>query len=431
MNPLETPNIRKLLFTLQHTNSTTEAMASYILLGGKDLGLLTVLSVEGYSPDFNIELFPRILKIHNVIPYYSSHKLLVLSQNTAEKALSQQKAIITIDHTLMFDTNTASYVGKLLKGQSLGDNQTEIVKFFDELIYQNCNFDHLYYLQENTKQIHLAVKNSKEGKLAFWKSLNKKFRWNLASLMYLRKINNTAYIKQSKIQFDITFRTAIQEAITASFDYYASKEGQQKNQNTLQVQKAILLLLLVSLRINFSSKRSARNKAKELLSEIQHNIGAFFDREITIMLMYFISNKQIPILKSINKGKKTKRLLKKIDNIAWDLYAPRFMEQVITASAPEKVMIPFIASFDKNLQETTKLFPIKGSIIDPKSGRFLSFTSNKQKEIFSTLEIESEVSQLFTMANIEERSRNRPKSLQDLNVKIKLEYRKLRNSLYR
>ncbi|PWF65546.1 hypothetical protein CBX98_25600, partial [Vibrio sp. T9] len=93
----------------------------------------------------------------------------------------------------MFDTNIATYIDAMVRGESLGHVHSKVVPLIDDLLRDDLNFDHLYYLVENVKTVHRQVKRFSSSPLLFWRSLHKDFRRNLVSLELFRSINTKDY----------------------------------------------------------------------------------------------------------------------------------------------------------------------------------------------------------------------------------------------
>jgi hypothetical protein len=89
----------------------------------------------------------------------------------------------------------------------------------------------------------------------------------------------------------------------------------------------------------------------EYFKYVNKVVGAYFDREAIIAHKYFNDRKSLAILEKIKKGSSKVGLLKKLDNIAWDMAAPRFMEKLILAGGEGRYFIPMFLTFDAGLRE--------------------------------------------------------------------------------
>ncbi|MCB2251520.1 hypothetical protein KTQ74_06410 [Pseudomonas chlororaphis] len=420
-------NVKELLWKLQRVETTLEAFSAYSKYAVSFQDLKVVVSLDDFAAHKSFGKFETIAKIENVIPYYRSHQLLVLNNETVRAAKRDELANFVVDHTLMFDTNVASAISTMFRGRGLRNNHDRVIKLLDSVVYNEYNFDHLFYMQESIKFVRVISENWVGGAGGFWKKLNKGFRWNLAALMCFRKIECGEYVKHSKVSFECSFRQAVKEARNASYNYYVSGEGRDAARKVVLMQRDILLLLLVALRINFSTERNIEDRTKLLLDEVQSIVGVFHEREISILLSYFVDPKSVPILGTINKGGKNRRLLKKVDNIAWDFYTPRAMEMAINHFSTGQIILPYLATFDKNLEQLVGMFPVKGTILSVKDGLHLPFRSEKQVSYFEELGVAEIVAEFFTDQKIQERSRNRSQTIEEQFIKIKTEYEKFRS----
>ena len=202
-------------------------------------------------------------------------------------------------------------------------------------MYNNVNFDLFFYFVENIKiAFSVALRMAKGGfnsPLKFWKSLDKDFRWNIVCIKLFRYIDSSHYQKTRMLKFDIGFREAVRESIDFTYKFYASAEGKELiEERLLPMQRLILIQLLAILRIEFSSKKGPREKLKQFLDFVQDKGEVYLERETILAHRYFKSRATVPMLEKINRGGEQKGLLKKIDNLAWDMTAARFMEMMVT-----------------------------------------------------------------------------------------------------
>lgn len=427
MQIYDQPDIKKLLMALVDAESVLDAISVYRKYGFNSENLQVILSLDYYSPNQSLRKLESIASIENVIPYYRSHQLLLLNSHTVSAAQRGQSIDISVDHTLMFDSNVASSISTMFRGRSLGSNHNQVIKLMDAVIHNNYNFDHLFYMQESIKLVRVTSEKWTGNAAGFWKKLRKGFRWNLAALMCFRKIDCSEYINHSRILFSISFREAVREAQNAAYSYYVSDAGKISARNVILMQRELLLLLLIALRVKFSTPPNVKNQTKLLLVEVHKTLGVFHEREVSILVSFFNNPKSVPILETVNRGGKNRRLLKKVDNIAWDFYTPRAMERVINQFSDGQIILPYLATFDKNLKVLANMFPIKGTILSMTDGLHLPFRSNNQFNYFEEHGVSDIVAGYFTDQKIQERALNRALTIEDQFIKIKSEYKKLRS----
>lgn len=124
-----------------------------------------------------------------------------------------------------------------------------------------------------------------------------------------------------------------------------------------------MTLCLAVLRIQYSSNEGPKKKLTKLIEYLQKN-GVYFVREAVIAYRFFKDRDAVPIMNVLNKGGKHTDILSKIDNLAWDMTLPRYMEIYTAVNAPEDFMIPLCLTFDQKLLELIRCFFVKAVIID-------------------------------------------------------------------
>jgi hypothetical protein len=243
------------------------------------------------------------------------------------------------------------------------------MKVIDDILYNDLNFDPSFYFVENIKQAYPIALDMKNDGInsphKFWDLLDENFRQNIVSLQLFRNFDYPHYRKSRKLKFNISYEEAVTRSINLTYYFYASSEGQELVSHFLFLQKVILHHLLLILKIQFSSKRGAKNKTAEFLDSVQKE-GVYFERETIVAHKYFRDPKTIRILESVNRGTQTD-LWGKINNLAWDMTAPRFMERMIAMEEQADFIVPFFLTFDRNLRQLIRSFPVKAVIIDRRS----------------------------------------------------------------
>lgn len=333
---------------------------------------------------------------------------------------------LRIDYTITFDTNVAGYVNRLVRGESLKGQEDEIMHVIDDILYHDLNFDPSFYFVENIKQAYpLALRIPKDETNSphkFWESLDDSFRENIVNLELFRNCNCQHYRKTRKLKFDIGIEEAIAKSVNSTYWFYASAEVQELIKDLLFQQKAILFQLLVILKVQFSSSRGPRKKIKRFLEFMQEE-GMYFDRETIVAYKYFKDRKTIPLLGRVNKGGAQTGLREKIDNLAWDMTAPRLMERMIAVNEPGDYMVPFFLTFDQKLRELFRCYPVKAVIIDRRTGGVQSIPELNTGAYFEK-EGCGDMSFFSEEKRIERFSREVP-TLEILSDRIDNEYREL------
>src|SRR5690606_36452412 len=118
------------------------------------------------------------------------------------------------------------------------------IPLIDEILHDGLNFDFLFYMVENIKNITNLVCNEQKSKISFWRSLGKDFRSNLVSLQIFRSIDSKEYKRTSSPRPLFTYRDAARRAVDFAYDFYASEVGNEHIHSFLLVQRLILLQLI-------------------------------------------------------------------------------------------------------------------------------------------------------------------------------------------
>jgi len=327
--------------------------------------------------NYEISSIPASLKqlpssVRNkLIPYFEHEKIYFMSDEIILNTLSRKNVEIPIDYTVCFDTNFASYIGTIVRGGDLKENNDSVISILDSLIYHDINFDHLFYLAENIKQVRKTILDKEGDSLSshgFWKTLKKYFRWNLVALELFREINCKHYKKTSVPKSNLSFRHAFKQSIENTYRFYASKQGREFCGHIIENQRVILLLLIKIISIQFKSGKKERVKLTELLEFMHNKIGAYFDREAMIATIYYIDRNMVPFLSSVSVGCRQTRLLKKLDNLAWDIVSVRFIEQIMAYGGEGQFFVPYFLTLDSKLAEIYGLYRVKAVIFDDESG---------------------------------------------------------------
>lgn len=184
--------------------------------------------------------------------------------------------------------------------------------------------------------------------------------------------------------------------------------------------------------IQLSSNKNAKNKMAEYFAFVNEVVGIFFERESIIAHQYFLDRKKVSILEKFHKGMPKDRLLKKLDNIAWDMAAPRFMENTIPSMSKTgngRYFIPMFVSFDVKLKELLSLYPIKGAIYSKTSGKLIPIPTINTFLYFEKNDCSKNLEYFFSDSVKETREKKPLHSRTSVHECIKHEYEKLRHTV--
>lgn len=416
---------------LSGAEDPSEAVRAWAMLQGKHPDLRGMVSFTSYKKRATPPAINKYTKapMNYLMPYFMTEHIYFLDDELLVDMFNSNKVEFGIDYTLMFDSNIATYINRLVRGESLGSVQTKVVSLVDEILHDNLNFDHIFYMTENVKNVIGLLEYNSLSKLSFWRSLNKNFRNNMVSLQLFRSIDCEQYKRTSNPVPVFSYSNAARRAIDFCYDFYASKIGREHILDFVLVQRIILLQLIGMITIQLSSNRSSKNKMSEYFEYVHNVVGAYFDRESVIAHKYFMNRQNVTMLKDIHKGDSKIRLLKRLDNIAWDMASPRFMEKMIAHGSDGgkgRYFIPMFLSFDSKLRDLLGLFPVKGAIYNKETGELIPLPKVNTMDYFTENGCKNQMEYLYSdSARNERKLRDRP-SRKSIHEKIKCEYRKLR-----
>lgn len=416
---------------LSDAKTPDDALLAWSILRGKHPDLIGIVSLDQYTRSALPSAIKKYTKspLNYLVPYFETENIYFLEDDLLGEMLDSNEVKFGVDYTLMLDTNIVSYINKLVRGESIGGMQNKIIPLIDEILHDDLNFDSLFYMIENIKNISNFSFSKHKNKISFWKSLNKEFRSNLVSFQIFRSIDCKEYKRTSNPKPIFTHKDAARRAINFAHEFYNSTLGEERVFEMLLIQRLILLQLLGMVKIQLASNKSADKKMNDYFDYIHGVVGAYFDRETIIAHKYFLERNSVGILNKIQKGMPISKLLRKLDNIAWDMAAPRFMEDLIASSSlvsEGRYLVPMFVSFDTKLRELLSLFPVKGAIFNKMDGKLISLPKVNTMDYFHSYGCGEKLEYLYSEpVKMERMSRPRP-TRASVHECIKREFRELR-----
>ncbi|WP_221074755.1 hypothetical protein [Agarivorans aestuarii] len=387
--------------------------------------------------DYDRNVLPQSVKKYTtksdnyLVPYFKSDKLYFIDDEMVKNMFIKGTNVFPIDHSVMMDSNICSYIDSLVRGKPLGTVGSKLLPIIDDLLRDGLNFDFLFYMIENIKNILPSANFSANSKLEFWMSLNINFRKNLVSLHYFSSIDSKEYRKTLRPNFLLTYRQCARRAIDATFGLYMTSEGRSYLSQFADFQRVVLLSLIGMLRINFSSNKNGRNKMLEFFDFMHNKVGIYMEREAILAHEYFCDSKSLPILKKIQKGGNKRKLLKKLDNIAWDMITPRLMERLMSSGlgGGTDYFIPIFMTFDDDLKHMLESFQVKLVAYEKNSGAFLSIPEYNSADYFEDAGLKNCTDYFFSETKKKERQAKSLHTRASLLPVLFKEYRKLRHAM--
>ncbi|WCE31122.1 hypothetical protein [Vibrio sp. SCSIO 43137] len=431
MSHFESDDLVKLVSRLSISRTPSDIAFSWLEMKGKYPELSGVIHLDDYDKDVLPCSISKYTKEPNnyLTPYFKSENLYFIDDEMLKCIFLNGTNDFLIDYTVMFDTNMASYIKKLVRGESVGEVQNKLLTLIDGLLRDQLNFDFLFYLVENIKVIMITANFEARSKLEFWLSLDKAFRENLCCLHLFASINCEEYKRTLNPRYTVSFNRAAHNAMESAYDFYVNKKSELEA--IMLMQRNLLLNLIGMIRIQEESNRNERNKMTSYLKFMHETIGLYMDREAIIAHKYFSSRSNLPILNQVHKNCNTKRLLKKLDNIAWDMAVPRIMEKLIPLGMGSEghYFVPMFLSFDKNLRKMLKMHPIKGTVYNRDTGDIVTLPDTNSSDYFSANNLGKEINWICSNEQRNERKQRSLHTRSSTHQQIIIEYRKLLNVL--
>lgn len=420
--------VKQCIHNLSLSNTVTDVILSWNLLAGKYPQYSGIVHLNQYSTmalPFSINKYTNE-PFNYLVQYFKSEKLFFINDKILEDAYLKRKSTLTIDYTIMFDSNIATYVDKMIRGKPIRGAQNQFSSLINEILKDGLNFDTLFYMIENIKNVVKTADMNAKNALTFWKSLNVHFRRNLSTLKLFLSIDSQEYQKTSNTKFTISYQKALRNAVNHAYSFYALKDNLFLNEITL-FQKKVLLNLIGMVKIQFSSKKSAKNKMLQYFDFMHNVIGAYLDREAVIAHKYYQSQNSLSILNRVHKGCKTTNLISVLDNIAWDMLAPRLMERFISLRFGENgnFFLPLFMTFDKDLKEILEMCSIKATIYERESSGIISIPDFDSKEYFIKNGLGEYLKSFFSDEQRQERESRQSYTMESITPIINSEYNKL------
>ena len=231
--------------------------------------------------------------------------------------------VANLSCVIEIDTNIASYLDRLNKN-NLGEEQNpDILRMLDDLIFKREYFKlgyNLYTFENILKGIDDSI-----------------------VLDTAKTIEYSFYPQKNLI--DINFLISIENEIKERIKYIKLLKNEKEKQN-IQI-----LCLLIKV---FFIKKSTSNlyeRIKKLVYFINEELGTYMRVETIICILYLLDDKNIEKF----------FIERKIISMSWDLSHLRFLEEIhIKKPIFKSITFPFFISSDEILREVVKLYKIKG-----------------------------------------------------------------------
>ena len=352
----------------------------------------------------NTQTFPLFKTINNIpqiktLFEYSNFS--VLNPKLFQK-MQSDKIQVGYDYSISFDLNSARYLHDLLnnKTSKIPNGFSELISFF---ITDDIQLDYVLYLVENiTKNID-----------------KDKFFENTMSLQTLMSVDKDYFLKTNQIR-SIHSKSELIKIVENSIE--TESTHYQKYANELKRIHLLMKVILYSILIaRFKYKNNQKLQLEYILDFMKNNLFAIFHRELIVGMKYFSEKQNFEFFKKVNT-QSFEKLIKYIDNMAWDFVIVRILELLIKdkPKLQADVFIPFLFTYDKGLLDIMSLTSCKAFLFSKKYNYHVPLYN---KSIASKLK-KHKLDEYFTLEAIKSREEQ---DINNINLEVILE--QLQNDL--
>jgi len=179
------PEVLRFAELLSLAKRQSDLLRAEAILGKDSWGIDAMVSLPSYEESSHFPLFvaPSSLPRQYVVPYLCHPYVYFVNHEPLVRPW------LKMGYIIIFDTNFASYVDKVVRGEPLKSQQDEVMRVIDDILYNDLNFDPTFYLVENIKKAYPIALGMKDNEISspnrFWDLLDEGFRQNIVSLQLL------------------------------------------------------------------------------------------------------------------------------------------------------------------------------------------------------------------------------------------------------
>lgn len=284
-----------------------------------------------------------------ILTITDSNKFTIINKEIAKNTFKNNgKCNLNYGMCLDMDTQTVSYLAKLLSGEKLEKDITlSMENLIDLFRILHCDYSCMPYELENSIKIG-------KNRLEIFKTL-----------LYFEFYKNNS---DTKIEYPITANDIpceYTQITDESMDICSQMATRAELQFLYNINKTIYCLLLKTVIIEFSSKKSLTYKISDLFSFINNELGVYMEREVAVCYGYL---KKVNIIRNCFFKKvqiNSNKIISTLRGMAWDLTHIRLIEYLISVDMNMENILCFhyLISFDNGLRKILKYYPINRMII--------------------------------------------------------------------
>ena len=280
-----------------------------------------------------------------IINIGSTNRYYAVNSTIYEEMLRTGRSDYYIDVCVELDTQAVSYLKNIFEEYNKIPDYDKIRKMIEYLQLPEVNYCCVPYLVEN------AAKKDDINVIDCYKNIKSFMLFKSFDFSVFEEKGECAYVRQEEdIQIDVD----------GLYNDMLSEKFYQAYENLFRMQKALYVLLLKTVCIEFTNRKSAKNKVMELFDFVNEQLGFIAERELEVCYYYFNHHEKTKkFFKKVEKN--SKDLLHTINGMAWDLIHIRLIEQQFTLKPTDEVRfaIHVLLTYDDGLKEILQINPIE------------------------------------------------------------------------
>lgn len=280
-----------------------------------------------------------------IINIGSTNRYYAVNSTIYKEMLRTGRSDYYIDVCVELDTQAVSYLKNIFEEYNKIPDYDKIRKMIDYLQLPEVNYCCVPYLVEN------AAKKDDINIIDCYKNIKSFMLFKSFNFSIFEEKGECAYVRQEEdIQIDVD----------GLYNDMLSEKFYQAYENLFRMQKALYVLLLKTVCIEFTNRKSAKNKVMELFDFVNEQLGFIAERELEVCYYYFNHHEKTKkFFKKVQKN--SKDLLHTINGMAWDLIHIRLIEQQFTLKPTDEVRfaIHVLLTYDDGLKEILQINPIE------------------------------------------------------------------------
>lgn len=280
-----------------------------------------------------------------IINIGSTNRYYAVNSTIYEEMLRTGRSDYYIDVCVELDTQAVSYLKNIFEEYNKIPDYDKIRKMIEYLQLPEVNYCCVPYLVEN------AAKKDDINVIDCYKNIKSFMLFKSFDFSVFEEKGECAYVRQEEdIQIDVD----------GLYNDMLSEKFYQAYENLFRMQKALYVLLLKTVCIEFTNRKSAKNKVMELFDLVNEQLGFIAERELEVCYYYFNHHEKTKkFFKKVQKN--SKDLLHTINGMAWDLIHIRLIEQQFTLKPTDEVRfaIHVLLTYDDGLKEILQINPIE------------------------------------------------------------------------